>query len=315
MAENNSNENRSARTPVNRTPSARMITITVTMAAALSLGAAMLFSEREKTPEVSVKTPGTAVTAEVSPDSTESADKPDKTQKSTTKQKNTTTRKSTTSRSTAEAAAVYSFPADINSADLGCLCACPGIGEATAESILAYRESVGRIHDLNELLSVYGIGEGTLGVIRQYFYVAEGDYIPMTTTVRTTTSEAYSTAAEQETTAVTEETEPAEETVLTTTAAEPEATETSQPPERRPVDINTADAEEIAEALLIDMELAERIVEMRENILAFLKPQGLLHVEGMTPALLEELMPYIIVSPSDKIDDHGVIITTTAAEE
>ena len=58
-----------------------------------------------------------------------------------------TTRKTTTSKavtsSIAETKEEYSFPADINKADKEMLMAVSGIGEVTADRIIAYRDRVG----------------------------------------------------------------------------------------------------------------------------------------------------------------------------
>lgn len=44
----------------------------------------------------------------------------------------------------------------------------PGIGEKTAEKIIAYREKRGRIKSLNELLEIEGIGEKKLEKIKEF---------------------------------------------------------------------------------------------------------------------------------------------------
>ncbi len=55
---------------------------------------------------------------------------------------------------------------NINTADKETLCEIDGIGEATAEEILKYREEHGAFSELDELLDVKGIGEKTLEKIR-----------------------------------------------------------------------------------------------------------------------------------------------------
>ena len=46
-----------------------------------------------------------------------------------------------------------------------------GIGEKRAEDIIAYRQSVGRIENVDELLKVDGVGQKTLDGIREYICV------------------------------------------------------------------------------------------------------------------------------------------------
>jgi len=54
------------------------------------------------------------------------------------------------------------FPLDINTATAEELTALPGIGEARAEAIVAWREAHGGFRSVTDLLQVPGIGETTL---------------------------------------------------------------------------------------------------------------------------------------------------------
>ena len=53
------------------------------------------------------------------------------------------------------------------------LLALPGVGEKTAERILAYRDTYGKFVTVEQLLDVEGIGEGLLEKLRPYVYVEE----------------------------------------------------------------------------------------------------------------------------------------------
>ena len=55
------------------------------------------------------------------------------------------------------------------------LLALPGVGEKTAERILAYRDMYGKFVTVEQLLDVEGIGEGLLEQLRPYVYVEESE--------------------------------------------------------------------------------------------------------------------------------------------
>lgn len=60
---------------------------------------------------------------------------------------------------------------NINTADKAALMQINGIGAATADKILAYRDSCGGFHTLEELLQIEGIGEKKLEEWRPYLTV------------------------------------------------------------------------------------------------------------------------------------------------
>ncbi|GMU86159.1 MAG: hypothetical protein AMXMBFR48_14010 [Ignavibacteriales bacterium] len=57
---------------------------------------------------------------------------------------------------------------NINTADLQTLCLLPGIGKKTAEKILELRSRIGKFTSVSQLLSVKGIGEVKLELIKSY---------------------------------------------------------------------------------------------------------------------------------------------------
>lgn len=61
---------------------------------------------------------------------------------------------------------------DLNTAGFRDLTALPGIGEKTAQAILALRESLGGFRYPEDLLLVHGIGAKKLDSIYDYVYVA-----------------------------------------------------------------------------------------------------------------------------------------------
>lgn len=60
---------------------------------------------------------------------------------------------------------------NINSADIELLKSIPGIGIKTASNIISYRNKVGNLKNVNDLLEVKGIGEKKLAIIKKYIYI------------------------------------------------------------------------------------------------------------------------------------------------
>jgi competence protein ComEA len=64
---------------------------------------------------------------------------------------------------------------DINRAEQWLLEALPGIGATLAGNIIDYRQQNGPYHSIEDLLKVNGIGESTLGKIRDYITVYDAE--------------------------------------------------------------------------------------------------------------------------------------------
>jgi len=62
---------------------------------------------------------------------------------------------------------------DINRDEIWLLKALPGIGEARAQAIIAYREQYGPFHNINELIKVEGIGATIHEQIKELVTVAD----------------------------------------------------------------------------------------------------------------------------------------------
>lgn len=62
---------------------------------------------------------------------------------------------------------------DINRAPAWLLEALPGIGEVKAQAIINYRQQNGLFKNINELLKVEGIGQGTLDNIKDFITIAD----------------------------------------------------------------------------------------------------------------------------------------------
>ena len=193
----------------------------------------------------------------------------------TTMQKKTTTTKAPRVTQTQ---ITYYYPADINTADLGCLCAADGIGEELAGRILAFRDSVGCIYNMDQLLEIDGIGEGKLEKLCEQFYVSEDVYRPMD-------EDGGEEPDEDE--------EPPEEP---SDDEKPNQEPDDEEKVLRRVNINTASAEEIADCLLIDIEQAKRIIELRGKISYFSSPDELLLEDTMSADMIWERYEFIDVS-------------------
>lgn len=60
------------------------------------------------------------------------------------------------------------IPININSAGKETLCLLEGIGEKTAEDIIAYREAKGGFENEEDIMNIKGIGEKTFEKIKNY---------------------------------------------------------------------------------------------------------------------------------------------------
>ncbi|MGN0591838.1 MAG: ComEA family DNA-binding protein [Ruminococcus sp.] len=164
---------------------------------------------------------------------------------------------------------VAAFPLNLNTATLEELMQLPGIGEVIAGNIISYREANGGFLNREQLLEVEGIGTVRYQEIYDLLYLD----------VEWFSEEAPLPEEWEE--------EPAFEEIL------PESTEWV------PIvlDINTASAEDFAQIPGIDEELAQRIVEFREEIGGYQNVLELLYVEGMTDALYIEVDEYMTCTP------------------
>lgn len=159
---------------------------------------------------------------------------------------------------------------DINEASAEELAKLPDIGEKTAAEIVVYREMHGRFGNIEELLNVSGIGEGRLESIREYIYVTAPVY------------------DEPENTEQAADEQPAE--------AETEHIPTLD--EVAPIDLNTANKEVLMLLPNVDEEIAQRIIDFREQAGGFSHPYELLYIEGLTQEKAAEIIEFVTVNNS-----------------
>ena len=80
--------------------------------------------------------------------------------------------KASSSKSAASAQTVLvEKSVNINTATEDELCTLPGVGEKTAQRIIAYREANGGFYDIQELMEVSGIGEKTFARLEPYITI------------------------------------------------------------------------------------------------------------------------------------------------
>lgn len=184
--------------------------------------------------------------------------------------------------------AAVEFPIDINLVTYDQLLQINGVGEVTANSIINFRENYGIITDMDTLIEISGIGEAKLNLLKEYLYVDEHDRM-------TTTTEPYEIPEIYVTTIPTTTTTIMTTTTTPTETLPPITTTTEEPPKQRePVNINTADADEIAQKLLISQEVAEKIVEIRGKITRYQRIEELLLVELLTAEEILEIQDYVL---------------------
>lgn len=180
--------------------------------------------------------------------------------KKTTETKKIVSESDTDTKAQASTTVSVSFPIDINKADLAQLCTIDGVGASTAQRIFDYREKVGVISSLDMLLNVEGIGEKTLKKLENYLFVSESDK-----------ASAQSTTAAVVTTAKTDE-----ETY-------------------KQVNINIAEAKEIAQSLHISLEKAQKIVVTRGKIGGYTSKAEILLSNAITENEFNTLEQYIMI--------------------
>lgn len=152
---------------------------------------------------------------------------------------------------------------DINSASAEELMKLHGIGEKTAEEIIAYREKNNGFSNIEEIMKVSGIGEKTFEAIREHIYVIDPVYEDIT-------EEDYH-----------------EEVTDDNTDIPPTLEELA------PIDINTANFDTLILLPHVDEAIAEQIISFRENNGGFQSEYELIMMDGLTRSEVADIKEYI----------------------
>lgn len=161
---------------------------------------------------------------------------------------------------------------NINNATHDELVKLKGIGDYRAEQIIMYRNENGGFKNIEELINVSGIGEEIFNSICKYVYVENPIYEVETEL----TYEIPSTEFIEETTA--------------------EFTENILSLEDyAPININEADVEILMFLPYVDEEIAEKIIELRNQISGFSNTYELLYIKELNENQVSEIIQYICV--------------------
>lgn len=186
------------------------------------------------------------------------------------------------------------YPVDVlNNATLEDFMAVSGIGGVKAGDIVAFRDAIGGFKRVEQLMDIRGISDATYEKIIEHFYIAPQEPEESPATTHPVATDAPVLTSQTETGKGSAETSPP----ATASAEKSDDPKAESPEEKtiRSVNINSAGADEIADALLIDYELAEKIAALREEIQYFSSVTELYLVDGMDGDTYRRIKEYIVI--------------------
>lgn len=204
----------------------------------------------------------------------------------TTKTTTVTTKAAVTTTAATEAATEFRM-LDLNKATAEELCQLDGIGESKAAAIIAYREEHGGFGSIEEIMNVSGIGPETFEAIKAHIYVE----VAAVTFPETTAAEVTETVTETVTATVIDMPE-----VTMMAAASGSATEQVLTLEdAAPINLNTADVEELMLLPHVDRSVAEKIIKFRSEMNGFTHPYQLLLIDELTQKEVAEILEFVTI--------------------
>lgn len=172
---------------------------------------------------------------------------------------------------------------NLNTANAAALERLPGVGPTRAEAILQTRSKLGGFRTIEDLMKVPGIGEKTLAKLRPMVTLGPG----------ATESAPKSPAAPKASDAATTSTQADGNRSVEAESAEVEIADGEAIP--RPVNINTATAEELDRIPGIGPALAARIIAHRNRAGLFKRPEDLVKVKGIGEKTFAKMRPWVTV--------------------
>ena len=176
---------------------------------------------------------------------------------------------------------------DLNKATAAELALLNGIGDTKAAAIIAYREEHGGFGSIEEIMNVSGIGPETFEAIKAHIYVE----VAAVTFPETTAAEVTETVTETVTATVIDMPE-----VTMMAAASGSATEQVLTLEdAAPINLNTADVEELMLLPHVDRSVAEKIIKFRSEMNGFTHPYQLLLIDELTQKEVAEILEFVTI--------------------
>ncbi|MEG0615033.1 MAG: helix-hairpin-helix domain-containing protein, partial [Oscillospiraceae bacterium] len=216
------------------------------------------------------------------------------------------------------------FPIDLNSAEKSELMQLDGIGEKTAEKILAYRYSGNYYYKIEDLMQIEGIGKKTFSTIKDKVCVNAANLpkkvIPateITTKIKEpppVTTKAKKAQEPPKTTAL-----PVDITAAATSQSAATAAAETEPPVIFPIDINSAGIRELTALDGIGESIAAKIISYREKNYGFYSTEEIMEVSGIGRAKFEAISSKIFADtsrlPPKPLETEPTTVEVTVAEK
>lgn len=176
------------------------------------------------------------------------------------------------------------FPLDLNSATKDELMQIDGIGEATADKIIGKRTELGGFKNMDQLLDIDGIGEGTVQNLRQYAYIENEQPLNGQAVAGISQDSAGGEANQNE-----EGTVP----IISWHDHEENPVSEAETESDWMLDLNTAEFEDFMLIPGMTEEIADEILNVRDEIGRYSDVHELLMVDGMTNDFWKIVIEYV----------------------